>query len=262
MRGSLNLGGSPEEVAGNAHRQFVKVLFDGLSPYYELITTLISGGVVHWWYELLYRVAVERARRTYGGTAVRILDVATGTGMVAFRLAESLSRLGIPADIHGVDISEKMIEIARKKNAKRQFRGVKVTFSVGDACALPYQDRIFDIVTVTFGLRNMSEPARCVREVYRVLRSSGSFLILEVCKPINGLVPREVLRFIFGVVVPMAGVLSAGMRVLPYAYFWGSILHFFSAEELLGVLMDSGFSGARCLPLTGKFCYLVQATKD
>lgn len=247
---------------GDTHKQFVKGLFDVLSPYYELVTTLISGGVVHWWYTLFYRVVVHSVRRTYRSAPVRILDIATGTGQVAFLLAEHLSRLGVPAEIHGIDISERMIEIARKKSATKQFRGVKLTFSVGDAGALPYEGDSFDIATVTFGLRNMSEPVRCMLEVGRVLRTGGSFFILEVCRPVDGVIPREVLRFTFGVVVPLAGMLSGGMRVLPYAYFWESILHFLSAEELVGVLRRSGFFRAEVLSLTGKFCYLVQATKD
>jgi demethylmenaquinone methyltransferase/2-methoxy-6-polyprenyl-1,4-benzoquinol methylase len=154
----------PDPVAVNA-------MFARIARRYDLANRLLSGGVDVWWRRRLV-AAVRRAHPH------DVLDLATGSGDVAFALAGAL-----PGDtrITGMDFCQPMLdEAALKKQQSPRYAGV--AFRQGDGLALPLADASFDAVTISFGLRNMADHDRALREMRRVLRPGGRALIIDMRK--------------------------------------------------------------------------------
>ena len=144
----------------------VRALFAASARTYDLLNHLFSLCADHRW-----RAALGRA---VPATAARVLDVCTGTGDVAFFLARRLPA----ARVTGIDFSERMLELGRRKARRRRLEG-RVELVLGDALRLPFADRSFDAVTVAFGLRNLTDRRLGLREMARVLRPGGRLLVLE-----------------------------------------------------------------------------------
>lgn len=147
-------------------------MFARIARRYDLANRLLSGGLdVRWRARLVRRVAATRPRD--------VLDLATGSGDVAFALAHAL-----PADIRivGMDFCRPMLDEAERKQQARGI-GANVSFREGDGLDLPLADASVDAVTMAFGLRNMADRDRSLREIHRVLRPGGHGFILEFSQP-------------------------------------------------------------------------------
>jgi demethylmenaquinone methyltransferase/2-methoxy-6-polyprenyl-1,4-benzoquinol methylase len=187
-------------------------------------------------------------------TCDRVLDLAAGTGDLTLAMA----RLGRPAEVVGTDFVPAMLEVAERKLA--QYDGcTKVSFSVADAQALPFGDECFDVVMVAFGVRNFPDRAANFREVHRVLRPGGRYLILEFSTPPNRLW-RALYRFYNRTVVPSLGALVAGDRA-SYEYLNESILRFPAQQPLATELREAGFSAVTWRDLTGGIVAVHRAVK-
>jgi demethylmenaquinone methyltransferase/2-methoxy-6-polyprenyl-1,4-benzoquinol methylase len=151
----------------------VNRLFSRIAHRYDLANHLLSGGADLWWRRrLVAGVRAEPARD--------VLDLATGSGDVAFALARGLP---VGTRIIGMDFCQPMLDEAEKKLAvARGLRG-SVRFRAGDGLALPEADASFDAVTIAFGLRNMADRARALGEMSRVLRPGGRLFVLEFSQP-------------------------------------------------------------------------------
>jgi demethylmenaquinone methyltransferase/2-methoxy-6-polyprenyl-1,4-benzoquinol methylase len=149
----------PDEVAG---------MFSDVAPGYDRTNLMLSMGN-----SALWRVAVQRAIDPKPGE--RILDVAAGTGTSSASLARS------GATVVAVDFSPGMIEEGRKRNPK-------IEFVEADAQKLPFGDDEFDVVTISFGLRNVADPKAALAEMYRVLKPGGRLLVCEFSHPPQALV--------------------------------------------------------------------------
>ena len=134
-------------------RRYVRTLFATIADRYDFITVAMSGGLDRRWKRRMVRLA--GARR-----ADRVLDLATGTGDIAYLLGERSTR------VIGLDVTFRMIELARSKRGSRR----SPCFMVGDMMTLPFAARSFDIITTGYGLRNVPELAVSVAEIHRVLR--------------------------------------------------------------------------------------------
>jgi demethylmenaquinone methyltransferase / 2-methoxy-6-polyprenyl-1,4-benzoquinol methylase len=147
-------------------------LFAAVAPRYDLINDLQSFGLHRLWKRRLVRLAGVRP-----GT--RALDVCCGTGDVSFRLAEA------GAETVGFDFSEPMLAVARTRASEKPPSKTTgpLCFQQGDALNLPFPDASFEIVTVSYGLRNLADFDRGIRELTRVLKPSGRLLILDFGKP-------------------------------------------------------------------------------
>jgi demethylmenaquinone methyltransferase/2-methoxy-6-polyprenyl-1,4-benzoquinol methylase len=148
----------------------VEDLFARVAPRYDLINDLQSFGLHRWWKRRLIRLAAIRAGE-------RALDVCCGTGDVAFALA----RAG--AVVTGLDFSDPMLAVARRRQAGSGAAGLSIQFRQGDALELPFDDESFDVVTISYGLRNLADFDRGLRELTRVLRPGGRLLVLDFGKP-------------------------------------------------------------------------------
>jgi len=192
------------------------------------------------------------------GRPTRVLDLCTGTGDLALRLARSFHP---PAVIAGLDFSPTMLALARKKAGESVRRGV--AFIEGDAVALPFGERTFDAVGIAFGFRNLTyrNPIkdRALGEVLRILRPGGRFVIVETSQPRNRIF-RGLVHAYLGVMAGRIGGLLSG-HPEAYRYLARSAIHYYSPDELLAVLKDAGFAEARHTPLFGGVAGLTVAVK-
>ena len=212
-------------------RRYVRSLFATIADRYDFITVALSYGQDRRWKRRVIAMAAPRP-------GSRALDLATGTGDIAFGLA----RLG--ARVVGLDITQRMIELARDKAAAQP---AKVGFLVGDMLALPFPDRSFDIVTTGYGLRNVPDLDTAIREVARVLRPGGRFLSLDFNRP-----ESTVLRVCFlAYLTVVGGLLGWLLHGDPdtYRYIPASIQRYPGGEGVAARLSAHGFTNVRVIPL-------------
>lgn len=222
---------------GQPTAEKVRGIFGNIAARYDLLNLLMSFGVDRHW----RRVTVRLAGLTPESEA---LDLCAGTGDLTLALASQ----GRPAAVTGTDFVPEMLEVAERKLA-RYDGSADVSFSIADAQDLPFPDARFDVVTVAFGVRNLPDRAANFREVLRVLRPGGRYLILEFSTPPNRLF-RGLVRMYDRVVVPFLGGLVAGDRA-SYQYLNDSILAFPDQEALAVELRAAGFSAVSWSDLTG-----------
>jgi demethylmenaquinone methyltransferase/2-methoxy-6-polyprenyl-1,4-benzoquinol methylase len=214
----------------------VNSMFARIAGRYDLANHLLSGGVDHWWRQRLVRV-VHDAKATV------LLDLATGSGDVAFALAD-----GLPpeARITGMDFCQPMLDEAVKKRAGNA-RWSAIVFQQGDGMALPLPDRTFDAVTISFGLRNMADRHKSLCEMRRVLRPGGRLYVLEFSQPFFWFRPVYFAYLKF--VLPLVAGIVTGDRSA-YEYLCGSIEKFPDREAMIAEIRRAGFSSVRATPLT------------
>ena len=222
---------SDEQFAGQ-----IRGMFDRIAGVYDLMNTAMTAGLHHRW-----RVrAADRAELEPGETA---LDVCCGTGDLAFELA---GRVGTQGRVIGSDFSERMLDLARAKQAERGVEGLR--FEGADALELPYDDEAFDAVTVGFGVRNLADLERGIGEMARVLRPAGRLVILEITNP-----RRPPLSTFFGLwfdqVVPLLGLLAGDRDA--YTYLPESVKRFPPPEGLAMIMDRAGLERIRYTVLAG-----------
>ena len=211
-------------------------MFAGIAGRYDLLNHLLSGNIDKRWRRLV--------ARTLGSSLVegaRVLDVACGTGDLSLVLEGAGE-----ARVVGLDFCRPMLEIARRK-AESGAR--PVPFIEGDALRLPFADCSFDVVTIAFGLRNLSSVEDGLRELRRILKPSGRIAVLEFSEPV---VPgfRALFRFYFTRVLPRIGGLVSGSRGA-YEYLPDSVSKFPDQKRLAGLMREAGFEDVAYKNLTG-----------
>ncbi len=214
----------------------VNSMFARIAGRYDLANHLLSGGVDHWWRQRLVRV-VHDAKATV------LLDLATGSGDVAFALAD-----GLPpgARITGMDFCQPMLDEAVKKRSGNG-RWSAIMFQQGDGMALPLPDRTFDAVTISFGLRNMADRHKSLCEMRRVLRPGGRLFVLEFSQPFFWFRPFY-YAYLKLVLPAIAGIVTGDRSA--YEYLCGSIEKFPGREAMSAEISRAGFSSVRATPLT------------
>jgi len=159
------------DVPASEKADMVARVFESVAPRYDLMNDLMSAGVHRLWKNALVDVLAPRRGE-------KLLDVAGGTGDIAFRI---VGRLGEDADVTVCDINPVMLEVGRDRAADRGLlRGL--TWTTGDAENLPFPDRSFDACTIAFGLRNVTDIDKALGEAFRVLKPGGRYLCLEFSK--------------------------------------------------------------------------------
>jgi demethylmenaquinone methyltransferase / 2-methoxy-6-polyprenyl-1,4-benzoquinol methylase len=207
--------------AGKLEAGQVQAMFDRVARNYDLLNGVMSAGLHHRW----RKRAADLARVGLGS---RVLDVATGTGDLAFELARRVAPGG---EVVGSDFSEAMLARARAKAAAN---GAAVRFERGDALELPYETDCFDAATVGFSARNYSDLARGLREMARVVRPGGRVVVLEFTTPTRP--PLSIFyRLWFDRFVPLLG--RAAGEADAYSYLPNSVKRF-PAPPLLAAEME------------------------
>ena len=227
-----------EEIATpEGKRQYVRTLFARIADRYDLITRVLSYGQDRRWKRRLVRMAGPRP-------GVRALDLATGTGDIAFALSAG------GADVVGLDVTLRMIELASKKAGQQApgVGGAAPHFLVGDMTALPFAAGSFDLVTTGYGLRNVPDLTAAVKEIKRVLKPGGRMLSLDFNRPRNPVVRRAYLGYLSVVGGALGWVLHRDPDT--YRYIPASIRNYPGAEGVTRLMTSSGFA-ARYYPVLG-----------
>lgn len=203
--------------------QQVRRTFDKITDYYDRMNQLMTLGRHRaWCREVAAKAAVP--------SAGRLLDIATGTGVIALSALDRYPE----AEIHAVDFSEPMLARAAGKPGASA-----ISWQQADANHLPFSDESFDAVTHGYLLRNVQDIERVLAEQHRVLRPGGRLVVLETCPP-RGLL-RYPVALGMRVLIPLLGQLVAGDRG-SYTYLQESTLGFETPEEVAAVLRRCGFT--------------------
>jgi ubiquinone/menaquinone biosynthesis methyltransferase len=207
-------------------RRYVRRLFATIADRYDLITRLLSYGQDRRWKQRL----VSMAAPTSG---LRALDLATGTGDIAFALTAA------GADVIGLDVTHRMIELAR---AKATGAAATPHFLVGDMLALPFPAHSFDLVTTGYGLRNVPDLTVAIDEIRRVLKPGGRVLSLDFDRPENPLLRSAYLWYL----TMVGGVVGWVLHRDPdtYRYIPASIRNYPGASAVARLMLTRGFTRA------------------
>ena len=244
-----------ERIAtADGKRRYVRTLFATIADRYDFITVALSYGQDRRWKRRLIELAAPRP-------GARALDLATGTGDLAFALAARGSR------VIGLDITYRMIQLARLKGARGfepSGRGspgrLGLHFIVGDMLALPFPDGAFDIVTTGYGLRNVPNLIVAIDEIGRVLATGGQILSLDFNRPSNSVVRAAYLAYLTTVGAALGWLLHRDPDT--YRYIPASIRQYPGADAVAGMFAARGFSRVHCYPVLGGLMAIHHAIRD
>ncbi len=220
----------------------VREMFTAIAGSYDLNNRVHSL----WRDQAWRRYAVKRAGVRAGES---VLDVACGTGDLTQLFARTRA-----ARVVGADFTAKMLDLARDKQ-RHEPDGVKdkITYVEADAMALPFADAEFDVVSIAFGIRNVSDPMKALREFRRVLRPGGRLIVLEFDRPSWG--PMRVMYdFYCGWVMPRTATLISGDRSGAYKYLPASVGTFMSRAQMTSAMTEVGFTDVSATGLTMGIC--------
>ena len=236
----------PYRPEGSKKEQ-VAAMFDAISPKYDALNRILSGGIDQSWRR-------KTLREIRGTGALTLLDVATGTADLALALAK-----GIPgSSVVGVDISAGMLEVGRSKVRARDLES-RVRLDLGDGEQLPYDESSFDGVTVAFGVRNFENLEQGLRDMRRVLEPGGTLAVLEFSQP-TAWPLRSLYLFYFKNILPRIGRLVS-KDASAYTYLPNSVQAFPYGEAFAAKLREAGFKSVRVRPLTFGIASLYLAIK-
>lgn len=196
-------------------------------------------------------------RRTVSALSIRdgqyVLDIATGTADMALEAARQAD-----CRVAGIDLSEEMLKVARRKTAQSPFPG-RCFFLQGDGTRTPFRDGSFHHAMISFGIRNVQDMDSLFRETLRILKPGGRFAVLEFSLPETPVI-RQLYLFYFRRVLPLIGAAIAGKKE-PYFYLRDSVLDFEPPKALEQRILRNGFRLAVSRPFTFGICHLYVAEK-
>ncbi len=219
------------EKAGMVHGVFTRV-----ASRYDIMNDLMSAGIHRLWKDAMMDWLAPRPGQ-------RLLDVAGGTGDIAFRFLGRAS--GTTATV--LDMTESMLVEGRKR-AEAENMADRLNWIVGDAMALPFADNTFDVYTISFGIRNVTRIPDALREAFRVLRPGGRLMVLEFSQIPNPALQWAYDRYSFNV-IPLMGQIVANDRD-SYQYLVESIRKFPDQETFATMIRAAGFSQVKYRNLT------------
>lgn len=222
-------------------------MFSAIAVRYDFLNHLLSWNIDRRWRRML----VEYAGIKPGE---RILDVCTGTGDLAIRFTRSDKS----SEIIGIDFSEEMLQIAQKK-MERKGLSDRIRLLQGDALHLPFENDSFDVVSIGFGLRNLTDRKGGILEMARVLKKYGRILILEFAPPRNNLFGLGYNVYLKTAIPVIGGIVSGSMDA--YRYFSSSIAGFLQPAEIVELMGSANLRNILCQPLTKGIAYIYRGEK-
>lgn len=237
----------PYQDSQGTKKEQVADMFNNISKTYDFLNHFLSLGI-----DIIWRKkAINELKKDM---PQYILDVATGTGDFAFEALKILK----PEKITGVDISQGMLDIAGQKITQRNL-GDKFDVKLGDSEKLPFDDNMFDAVTVAYGVRNFEDLERGLSDMKRVLKNGGKAVILEFSKP-KAFPVKQLYNFYFNYITPGVGKLfSKDSRA--YSYLPESVAAFPDGAAFTGLMKKVGFKNTICKPLAFGICSIYTGVK-
>jgi demethylmenaquinone methyltransferase / 2-methoxy-6-polyprenyl-1,4-benzoquinol methylase len=223
-------------------------MFDAIAPRYDLLNHVLSAGLDRRWRD----VAVKALAL---GDDARVLDLCSGTGDLALATVRASTR----ASVVGVDFAGEMLRLGAAK-VQAASLGSRIRLVRGDAASIPVGTATCDAATIAFGIRNVAEPERALREIARVLKPGARLAILEFGQPrIPGI--RTLYSWYFRYLLPLVGRLISKHQSA-YSYLPASVGTFPPPAEFAKTLAATGFSHVRAVPLTFGIVYLFIAERN
>ncbi len=226
--------------------QAVNRFFSSIANRYDLANRVMSGGMDILWRRRLARMVASEGPHD-------ILDLATGSGDVAFTLAR---RVPTAKTIQGMDFCVPMLDEARSKLQKTGIHHVAISFEQADCHQLPLPDASVDAITIAFGLRNLEDRAQGLREMARVLRPGGCLFVLEFTHPYKWM--RPFYYFYLSKIIPVVSGWITGDREA-YRYLSDSVSAFPDRNQLSTEIRNAGFSTVSATPLTASIVAIHRA---
>jgi demethylmenaquinone methyltransferase/2-methoxy-6-polyprenyl-1,4-benzoquinol methylase len=245
QKASLN---HPANLPAGPSRERVWLMFDRIAGKYDLLNHLLSFG-----FDLYWRKGMSGFLPP--GTELALLDLATGTGDQIISVMKRSDRV---KQAVAIDMSPQMLAIAGKKISRYRWRS-KVKMQTGEGSKLEFPDDTFDVVTISFGIRNFMDLQHSLAEIRRVLKPAGRLLILEFSLPQN-LIMRRLHLFYLRKILPVIGRIISGDDYA-YRYLNETIETFPYGESFCSILSNSGFSRVKSLPLTCGIVTIYQGEK-
>lgn len=216
-------------------------VFHKVAGRYDLMNDLMSGGLHRIWKDALISTLKPPRDRPF-----RHLDVAGGTGDVAFQVLEAG---GPRTEVTVLDINGEMLSVGRERAEKRFPSDDRIRFVQGNAEALALLDNSFDAYTIAFGIRNVPRIDKALAEAHRVLKRGGRFLCLEFSHVDVPLLDRVYEAYSFNLIPPMGRLVTGDAE--PYRYLVESIRKFPKPQVFADMIAAAGFRRARFTPMTG-----------
>ena len=229
---------------GRDKHEEVEDMFDSIAPAYDFMNSAMTFGLHRYWRREALRALSMSLRHADKGN-LRLLDIATGTGDVAFDLARKFPT----AEVVGADLSEGMLSEARRKLEHQPYGiGRRVIFERADCLNLPYQSGSFDAATVAYGVRNFEHLEAGYREIYRVLKPGGVLCVIELSCP-----EKRATKALYDLyskeLIPAVGRLVSGDS-RAYSYLPESIAAAPQRDAMTALMLSAGFSKASWRSLT------------
>ena len=230
---------------GKDKKKFVENMFDNISFKYDFFNRLTTFFIDQYWRnKFINKINLKKNSS--------VLDIATGTGDVVIQICNKYeSTNGV-----GFDCSKNMLEIARNKSKTKKLD--KIEYIHGYAESLPFNDNSFDIVTISFGIRNFNNYEKALDEINRVLKPEGSLAILEFCRQKNSIF-QSLFSFYFNKIIPIIGKVLTGQKI--FDYLPESVNNFFSLDELSKKINKHGFKTISSKNLTFGICSILISKK-
>ena len=237
----------PYQDSNLSKKKQVEQMFDNISPKYDFLNHFLSFGIDKIWRNKTIKVVGENNPKY-------ILDVATGTGDLAFVAQKKLN----PNKIVGLDLSNGMLNVGRQKSKKRGLEKI-IEFTQGDSEKLPFEDNLFDAVMVSFGVRNFENLIAGLSEINRVLKKDGKITVLEFSKPSTFPV-KQAYGIYSKYLLPIFGA-AISKDKSAYQYLPESVAAFPEGESFLRKLESAGFNSFFMKRLSGGIATIYSAKK-
>lgn len=239
-----------DKEAKEAKEAYIQTIFTSIAKRYDLLNSLLSLSLDRNWRKFAVKVSQLKAND-------RVLDVCTGTGELALVYFKALSTLrkreedsekinvgnvgnvGNLPRVMGTDFCAKMLEVGRQKLKKRRISEAQVKLMEADTLNLPFSDNSFDVVSVGFGIRNVSDLKGGISEMARVAAPGGRVIILEFTQPPNRLF-RSLYYIYFTKLLPVVGKVISGDKYEAYSYLPDSVLSFPDIHGLKKIMEECG----------------------
>lgn len=226
-------------------RQQPVEIFETIAPTYDRTNRILSGGIDLYWRRKMASMlpVVEK---------IKLLDLATGTGDQLLALLKNSPKIHQAV---GLDLAEEMLKIGRAKLKAYS----NVTLQKASAADIPYPGNTYDCITMSFGIRNVDNVEKCLREIHRVLRPKGRVLILEFSLPTNKWIQKTYLLYLNKLLPRIGKLISAHEHA--YTYLAKTIQSFPQAEAFCTLMKEAGFTDVKAHPLTFGIVTVYQGEK-